>query len=134
MDQPTPAEGWPDGPLTEEEVRDLLGGTDHTDDPVRAVWVFDGGGEGAREAILGDDGPEDVAEGTSASNGRPVDADDAVIDLVLETTDEYRMFSYTYGRTGLGWQDYGSEPAESETMADTLESYRLLVGETELKG
>ncbi len=53
MDQPTPAEGWPDGPLTEEEVRDLLGGTDHTDDPVRAVWVFDGvvRGHGRRSAM-----------------------------------------------------------------------------------
>jgi hypothetical protein len=117
MDQPTPAEGWPDGPLTESEARDLLGGTEHTDEPVRAVWVFDGGGEGAREALLADDDP-----------------DDAVIDLVLETDAEYRMFSYTYGTAGLGWQDYGTEPAENEAMAGTLESYRLLDGETALEG
>lgn len=117
MDQPTPAEGWPDGPLTEEEARDLLGGTDHTDDPVRTVWVFDGGGEGAREAILDETAP-----------------DDSVIDIVLETDEAYRMFSFTYGRAGLGWQDYGTEPAESETMAGTLESYRLLAGETALDG
>jgi hypothetical protein len=112
MDQPTLAEGWPDGPLTEEDARDLLGETDHTDDPVRAVWVFDGGGEGAREAILDD-----------------TDPDDSVIDLVLETDGEYRLFSYTYGPAGLGWQDYGTEPTGSETMAGTLESYRPLAGD-----
>jgi len=117
MDEPTPAEGWPDGPLTESEARDLLGGPDHTDDPVRAVHVFDGGGEGARDALLDADDP-----------------DDAVIDLVLETERAYRMFSYTYGREGLGWQDYGTEPADSETMAGTLDSYRLLAGETALGG
>jgi hypothetical protein len=117
MDEPTPAEGWPDGPLAESEARDLLGGTDHTDDPVRAVWVFDGGGEGARDALLDEDDPED-----------------AVIDLVLGTDGGYRMFSYTYGTAGLGWQDYGTEPPDSETMAGTLESYRLLAGETALDG
>lgn len=112
MDQPTPAEGWPDGPLTEDEARDLLGESDCTADPVRAVWVFDGGGEGARDALLDEDDP-----------------DDAVIDLVLETDGSYRMFSYTYGRAGLGWQDYGAEPTDGEAMAGTLESYRLLAGE-----
>ena len=113
MDQPTPAEGWPDRPLTEEAARDLLGGTDYTDEPVRAVHTFDGGGEGARDALLGDDDPAD-----------------AVIDLVLETDGGYQMFSYTYGGSGLGWYDYGTEPAGSETMAGTLDSYRLLVGES----
>ena len=117
MDQPTPAEGWPDGPLTESEACDLLGGTDHTEVPVRAVWVFDGGGEGARDALLDEDDP-----------------DDAVIDLVLETDVGYRMFSYTYGTAGLNWQDYGTEPAGDEAMAGTLESYRLLAGETALDG
>lgn len=115
MEQPKPAEGWPDGPLTETEASDLLGGTDHTDDPVRAVHVFDGGGEGARDALLDEGAP-----------------DDAVIDLVLETDTAYRMFSYTYGRAGLGWQDYGTERKDTEgaeAMAGTLESYRLLAGE-----
>jgi len=117
MDQPTPAEGWPEGPLDESAARDLLGGTDHTDEPVRAVHVFDGGGEGARDALL------DQA-----------DPDDAVIDLVLETDREYRMFSYAYGREGLGWQDYGTERKDTEgaeAMAGTLASYRLLAGETD---
>lgn len=116
MDQPTPAEGWPDRPLTEEEARDLLGGTDHTDDPVSAVHVFDGAGEGARDALLGDDDPAN-----------------AVIDLVLETDERYRMFSYTYGSSGLGWQDYGTERKETEgaeAVAATLDSYRLLAGES----
>jgi hypothetical protein len=117
MNEPTPAEGWPDDPLTESEARGLLGGSDHTDEPVRAVWVFDGGGEGARDALLGEDDP-----------------DDAVIDLVLETDAGYRMFSYTYGTAGLGWQDYGTEPADSGTMTGTLEPYRLLAGETALDG
>lgn len=118
MDEPTPAEGFPDGPLTEAEARDLLDGTDHTDDPVRAVWVFDGGGEGARDALLREDDP-----------------DDAVIDLVLETDGVYRMFSYTYGREGLGWYDYGTErkgTEGAEAMAGTLASYRLLAGESTL--
>lgn len=117
MDEPEPAEGWPEGPLTESEARDLLGGTDYTDEPVVAVHVFDGGGEGARDALLDDGDPAD-----------------AVIDIVLETDREYRMFSYTYGRAGLGWQDYGSEPTDSGTMAGTLESYRLLAGETAFGG
>ena len=117
MDRPKPAEGWPDGPLAEREARDLLGGSHHTEEPVRAVWVFDGGGEGARDALLTEDDP-----------------DDAVIDLVLETDAGYRMFSYTYGTAGLGWQDYGTEPAGSETMAGTLTSYRLLAGESALDG
>lgn len=112
MDQPTPAEGWPDRPLTEEGARDLLGGADHTDGPVRAVWVFDGGGEGARDALLGEDDP-----------------DDAVIDLVLGADGGYRLFSYTYGPSGLDWYDYGTEPTSDESMAGTLESYRLLAGE-----
>ncbi|MEF8842283.1 MAG: hypothetical protein V5A62_11755 [Haloarculaceae archaeon] len=114
MDEPEPAEGWPDGPLTETEARDLLGGTDYTDEPVVAVHVFDGGGEGARDALLDEADPAD-----------------AVIDLVLETDRAYRMFSYTYGREGLGWQDYGTEPTASERMIGTLESYRLLAGGTE---
>jgi len=117
MEEPEPAEGWPEGPLAESEARDLLGGTDHTDDPVSAVHAFDGGGEGARDALLDE-----------------ADPDDAVIDIVLETDREYRMFSYTYGREGLGWQDYGTEPEEDETMATTLASYRLLAGETALDG
>lgn len=118
MDEPIPAEGWPDGPLTETDARDLLGKTDHTDDPVRAVWTFDGGGEGARDALL-----------------RADDPNDAVIDLVLETDREYRMYSYTYGREGLGWYDYGTERKGTdgaETMAGTLTSYRLLAGESTL--
>lgn len=112
MDRPTPADGWPDRPLTEDEARDLLGGTDHTDDPVCAVWVFDGAGEGARDALLGEDDPAD-----------------AVIDLVVETDERYRLFSYTYGPSGLGWYDYGAEPTDEESMAGTLASYRLLAGE-----
>ena len=116
MDDHTPAEGWPDGPLSEETARALLGGTDHTAAPVRAVWVFDGDDEGARNALLGEDDPAD-----------------AVVDLVLDTDGVYRPFSYTYGRRGLGWYDYGAEPKDgNEPMARRLASYRLLAGQSPL--
>lgn len=80
------------------------------DDPV-AVWVMDHG-TGVRSAAVGADDP-----------------DDAVIDVVVETTVGFRMFSYTGGR----WMDYGTQRHDDESapsMAGTLDSYRVLAGES----
>jgi hypothetical protein len=35
MEQPSPADGWPDGPLSQEETINRM------DDDGRAVWVMD---------------------------------------------------------------------------------------------
>lgn len=108
MDEPRPAEGWPDGPLTTDEARELL------DDDVVAVWVMDHD-EDARETVLTENDPED-----------------AVIELVIETPTEFRMYSYTHGVNGTAWMDYGSTEKGTdgaEMMLDTLESYHVLVGD-----
>ncbi|MFC3477411.1 hypothetical protein [Halobacterium litoreum] len=105
MDEPQPAEEWPDRPLSEAEARDLREGD------VRAVWVMDHE-ESVRSAVLPDDAP-----------------DDAVVDVVLETEDAFEMYSYTGGR----WMNYGTQRRDDEdapSMAGTLESYRVLAGES----
>ena len=109
MEQPEPAEGWPDGPLSTTEATDLLTETDGA----TGVWVMDHDA-GVRSVSLPADAP-----------------DDAVIDLVIERTDAFEMYSYTGGR----WMDYGTQRKDDEDappMAGTLESYRLLAGETDL--
>ncbi|MFO7927790.1 MAG: hypothetical protein ACQET5_10280 [Halobacteriota archaeon] len=106
MEQPKPADEWPDGPLTEDEAADLL------DDGI-AVWVMDADSE-VRSATLPADAP-----------------DDAVIDVVVETDEAFEMYSYTRGR----WMDYGTQRKdddEAPSMAGTLASYRVLVGESDL--
>lgn len=106
MDQPEPAADWPDRPLSEQEARER-----HEGD-VRAVWVMDHE-ETVRSAVLPSDAP-----------------DDAVVDVVLETETGFEMYSYTGGR----WMDYGTQRHDDEdapSMAGTLESYRVLVGESE---
>lgn len=105
MEQPEPAEGWPDRPLSEAEARDRLEGD------VVAVW-----------AMRHDDGVRSVA----VPPGAP---DDAVIDVVLETETAFEMYSYTGGR----WMDYGTQRRdddEAPSMAGTLESYEVLAGES----
>jgi hypothetical protein len=107
MEQPEPAPGWPDRPLSEAEAEAKL------DDDAIAVWVMD---------------PDDAVR----SGAVPVDApDDPVIDLVLETPTGFDMYSYTGGR----WMDYGTQRKdddEAPSMAGTLGSYRVLAGESEL--
>jgi hypothetical protein len=118
MQEPTPADGWPDGPLTETEARSLV-----TDDPAvpvagdpRTVHVMDHD-PATREAILGDDPPEHF-----------------VVELVVETPTAYRMYSYTHGPDGTQWMDYGTvRKADEEAAAGmraTLESYRVLAEAT----
>jgi len=106
-----PAEGWPAEPLTEAEARDLLGG------PVVAVWVMDHD-DSTRDAMLGADAPED-----------------AVIDVVLETEAGFDMYSYTDHEGSRRWVSFGTErkgTRGAEMMAGTLESYRLLAGDSDL--
>jgi hypothetical protein len=107
-----PAEGWPDGPLTEAEARDLLGGD------VVGVWVMDHD-ENTRAVMLGPDAPED-----------------AVIDVVLETGTGFDMYSYTDHEGERRWVSFGTEQKGTEgaeMMAGTLESYRLLAGDTDIE-
>lgn len=109
MEQPEPADDWPERPLSETAAADLL---DEVDDAI-GVWVMDHD-DGVRSVSLPADAPED-----------------AVIDVVVETTGGFEMYSYTGGR----WMDYGTQAkADEETpsMAGTLASYRLLAGESAL--
>jgi hypothetical protein len=106
MEQPAPAEGWPDRPLSEAETRDLF------EDDVVAVWVMD---------------HEDGVRSVVVPPGAP---DDAVVDVVLETGEAFEMYSYSGGR----WMDYGTQRKdddEAPSMAGTLESYRVLAGSSE---
>lgn len=110
VEEPVPAEGWPDGPLSTDEARALL------EEPgVTAVWSF-AHDEETRRALLGEEA-----------------SPDAVVDLVLETPDEYRMFSYSRGWNGETWMNYGTEPkgtASAEMLERTLRRYDLLAGES----
>jgi len=106
MEQPEPAEDWPDRPLSEAEAADLLDG-----DAV-AVWVMDHE-DGVRSVVVPPGAPED-----------------AVVDVVVETTGAFEMYSYSGGR----WMDYGTQRKdddEAPSMAGTLASYRVLAGESE---
>lgn len=110
MEQPEPADEWPEGPLSESDAADLL----EEADEATGVWVMDHD-DGVRSVSLPADAPED-----------------AVIDIVVETTDGFEMYSYTGGR----WMDYGTQAKDDEetpSMAGTLASYRLLAGETDLE-
>ncbi|WIV66082.1 hypothetical protein [Natrialbaceae archaeon AArc-T1-2] len=106
MDQPEPADGWPSQPLSEAEARDLL------EDDVVAVWVMD---------------PDDGVRPVTVPPGAP---DDAVVDIVLETTEAFEMYSYSGGQ----WMDYGTQRKDDEdtpSMEGTLQSYRVLAGSSE---
>lgn len=108
IDEPQPADDWPDGPLTEADARALL-----DEDGVIAVWERPPDEE-ARETVLTDEDPED-----------------AVVELVIETRTEYRMYSYAHHLDGTSWMDYGAERKGTEgaqMMIDALERYRVLVG------
>lgn len=105
MEQPEPADGWPDRPLAEAEA--FL----NDEDDVVAVWVMD---------------PETGVRSTVVPASAP---DDAVVDVVLETTTGFEMFSFTRGQ----WMGYGAQQKDDEaalSMAGTLDSYRVLAGES----
>jgi hypothetical protein len=106
MQEPEPAEDWPDRPLSEDEAADLLAGE------AVAVWVMDHA-DGVRSVVIPPGAPED-----------------AVVDVVVETTEGFEMYSYSGGR----WMDYGTQRKdddEAPSMAGTLEAYRVLAGESE---
>lgn len=107
MEEPEPAEDWPERPLSAAEATEL-----RTND-VKAVWVMDH-----------DDGVRSVAVGSDAP-------DVAIVDIVLETQAAFEMYSYTGGR----WMDYGTQRKDDEetpSMAGTLESYRVHAGTSDV--
>lgn len=107
MEQPEPAEDWPDRPLSEAEASDLL-----EDENAVAVWVMDQD-EGVRSVVVPADAPED-----------------AVVDVVVETATGFEMYSFSGGQ----WMDYGTQRKdddEAPSMDGTLESYRVLAGSSE---
>lgn len=110
MEQPEPATGWPEQPLSQSDAAAFV--EDRAE--VIGVWVMD-----HDEAVRSVTVPRDAPEG-------------AVIDVVLETTDAFEMYSYSGGQ----WMDYGIQSKDDEeapSMAGTLASYRLLEGETDLE-
>ncbi|MFD1512217.1 hypothetical protein [Halomarina rubra] len=112
--QPEPADDWPEGPLSEADARDLL----FDREAAVAVWVLDHD-DATRTALLGPNPPED-----------------AVLDVVVETADGFEMYSYTHHDTATQWVTYGTEEKgtdEGATMRDTLASYRLLTGDSDLE-
>lgn len=108
MEEPEPAgEGWPDRPLSEAEAEALLEETD-----VLAVWVMDPESD-VRPVVIPPDAPEDP-----------------VVDVIVETTDGFDMYSFTGGQ----WMDYGTQWKDDTTapsMEGTLDSYRVLAGESD---
>ena len=119
---PTPADEWPDRPLDEDEATALLGDVSErrypaVDGPVTAVWVMDHD-PATRAAVLDADAPGH-----------------AVIEIVLETPDAFHMYSYAATDGDPEWTDYGEEAkgtTGADRMAKTLESYRVLAGESDL--
>lgn len=106
MEQPEPASGWPDRPLSETEAEERF-------EDAQATWVMD---------------PEAAVRSATVPPEAP---ENPVIDLVVETATGFEMYSFTRGR----WMDYGTQRKdddEAPSMAGTLESYRVLAGESEL--
>ncbi|MFB6193652.1 MAG: hypothetical protein ABEI75_01185 [Halobaculum sp.] len=109
MNEPEPAEGFPDDPLTESDAAAFA------DDPTtEAVWVMDHDPT-TRASVLGENPPEN-----------------AVIELVIETAEAFRLYSYTHRPGGTRWVTYGEEPKGGGFTA-TLDSYRLLAGDSEFE-
>ena len=107
MDQPEPAEGWPEEPLSPDEAAALL---EERLEAV-AVWVMHHD-DGVRSSVVPADAPED-----------------AVVDVVLETAEAFEMYSYSRGR----WMDYGTQRKDDDdapSMGGTLDSYEVLAGES----
>jgi hypothetical protein len=108
MQDPTPTTGWPDNPLSVTTAEELL----HDITDAIAVWVMDHA-DSVRQIAIPDAQP------------------DAIIDIVVETTTGFDMYSYTDGQ----WMDYGTQRKDNESapsMAGTLASYRILTGKSEL--
>lgn len=107
MEQPEPATGWPDRPLSEAEATALL---DDVEDAL-AVWVMN---------------HDEAVRSVAATGDTP---DDAVVDVVVETSTGFEMYSFSRGM----WRDYGTQAKDdpdAPSMAGTLDSYRVLAGES----
>lgn len=104
--QREPASDLPEGPLTEEQARDLI-----ERDEIETVWVMDY-----------EENTRDLVPDSDVS-------DEAVLDVVLETDDRYEMYSYTDYEGEMMWISFGFEEKgtdSGEMMQGTLESYRVL--------
>lgn len=119
---PRPVTEWPDRPIPEAEIQadlDPINAIDPLpiDDAVLGVW-------GVTQAqIQRGSIPEEVPE-------------TAIVDFVLETPTEYRMYSYVRHAGATQWVTY--EPEEKRTeggdkFESMLEAYTLLAGDTDLE-
>lgn len=104
--QREPAADLPAEPLIEEQAQALL-----EREGVQTVWVMEYE-ENTRDLAL---------EGQVA--------DDAILDVVLETGNEYEMYSYADYEGETMWVSFGVEEKRTdggEMMQETLESYSVL--------
>lgn len=119
---PRPVTEWPDRPVTRSEIQ-----TDHNpidgidllplDDTVVGVWGLTQA-QIQRGAI-----PEEVPE-------------TAIVDFVLETPTEYRMYSYVRHDRTIQWVSYEAEEKRTEggdKLETTLEEYTLLAGDSDIE-
>lgn len=117
---PSPVDDWPDTPVAESEVRTEL-------DPNEALDPLP-----VDETVFGVWGMTRKKRNRSVDNEVPADA---VVDLVLETPIEYRMYSYTQHDGATQWVAYETEEKGTEggdRLETTLERYSLLAGESDL--
>jgi hypothetical protein len=120
---PEPVENWPDDPVMETNVRSALDRDEALDplfpidDSIFGVWGI------TREKTKRTVVSRDEVSG------------DAVVDIVLETPAEYRMYSYTHHDGTTQWVEYDSETKGTEgghRLETTLSHYALLAGESDL--
>jgi hypothetical protein len=120
---PRPVENWPDEPMTETSVCAVLDQNEAfdpslpIDDSIFGVWGLTQ--KRTNRAVV-------TREEVSGN---------AVIDIVLETPAEYRMYSYTHHNGATQWVAYDTERKGTEggdRLETTLSRYSLLAGESDL--
>lgn len=125
---PRPVEDWPDGPVTESKIRTAFESRQETDEKrenseipldatVFGVWGLTRTTPSRRSVVDGEL-PEK-----------------AVLDLVIESPDKYRMYSYTHHNGSTQWISYDIEPKGTEgadRLESTLSHFDLLCGESDL--
>lgn len=118
---PRPVTEWPDRPMTEAEIQADLDPIDASDplpieDAILGVWGV------TQKRIQRGSIPEAVSE-------------TAVVDLVLETPTEYRMYSYVRHDGTTQWVTYEPETKRTEggdKFESILEEYTLLTGDSDI--
>lgn len=118
---PRPVTEWPDRPVTRSEVQTDLDPIDAIDplpldDAVLGIWGV------TQEQIQRGSIPEDVPE-------------TAVVDFVLETPTEYRLYSYIRHDRTTQWVTYEAEEKRTESgdkFESILEKYTLLAGDSDI--